>query len=200
MSEVSTWDPVDGNNNSAPPNGFPENMAPSGLNDGCRAIMGAVRRWYNTVTSALAALPTTYLSLTGGTLRDGIDIARFDTTGTYNVTGSWQFISDLRTKDADSIQPYHKGLQAVLALQPVSYRYRQDTPFPCEATLYGLIAQDVMPVLPEMVGEADVGGEPRLTLSPTHLVYPLLNAVKELAQENALLEARIATLEELAHV
>jgi hypothetical protein len=200
MSEVSTWDPVDDNNFAAPPAGAPEGMQPSAVNNTMRAMMGALRRMYDTFTAQFAALPTTYLRLTGGTIRDGIDIARFDTTGTYNVSGSWQLISDLRAKDADSIQPYHKGLQAVLALQPVSYRYRQDTPFPCEATLYGLIAQDVIPVLPEMVGEADVGGEPRLTLSPTHLVYPLLNAVKELAQENALLEARIATLEELAHV
>jgi hypothetical protein len=199
MSEVSTWDPVDDNNTSAPPAGWPEGQAPSSINNCARAMMGALRRFYDSVTSQFAALPTTYLRLTGGTIRDGIDIARFDTTGTYNVTGSWQFISDARAKDADSIQPYHKGLQAVLALQPVSYRYRQDTPFPCEATLYGLIAQDVIPVLPEMVGEADVGGEPRLTLSPTHLVYPLLNAVKELAQENALLEARIATLEDIVH-
>jgi hypothetical protein len=194
MSEVSTWDPVDGNNNSAPPNGFPENMAPSGLNDGCRAIMGAVRRWYNTVTSALAALPTTYLSLTGGTLRDGIDIARFDTTGTYNVTGSWQFISDARAKAADSIRPYDKGLQAVLALRPVQYRYlASDVP------RYGLIAQDVVPVVPEMVGEVDVDGEARLTLMPTHTNWLLINAVKELAAENALLEARIATLEDIVH-
>jgi hypothetical protein len=191
MSEVSTWDPVDGNNNSAPPNGFPENMAPSGLNDGCRAIMGAVRRWYNTVTAALAALPTTYLSLTGGTLRDGIDIARFDTTGCYNTTGAWLFISDARAKW--DIHPYDaKGLQAVLALNPVRFRYLDSDTY-----RYGLVAQEVRPVVPEMVS---VGPDNLLAVNPTHTVFLLINAVKELAQENSVLEARIATLEELAHV
>jgi hypothetical protein len=194
MSEVSTWDPVDDNNDSAPPAGAPEGMQPSAVNNTMRAIQGAVRRMYDTFTAQFTALPTTYLRLTGGTLRDGIDIARFDTTGTYNVTGSWQFISDARAKAADSIRPYDKGLQAVLALRPVQYRYlASDVP------RYGLIAQDVVPIVPEMVGEVDVDGEARLTLMPTHTNWLLINAVKELAAENALLEARIATLEDIAH-
>jgi hypothetical protein len=157
-------------------------------------MMGAIRRMYDTFTANFAALPTTYLRLTGGIIRDGIDIARFDTTGTYNVSGSWQFISDARAKAADSIRPYDKGLQAVLALRPVQYRYlASDVP------RYGLIAQDVVPVVPEMVGEVDVDGEARLTLMPTHTNWLLINAVKELARENALLEARIATLEDIVH-
>jgi hypothetical protein len=194
MSEVSTWDPVDANNNSAPPNGFPENMAPSGLNDGCRAIMGAVRRWYNTVTAALAALPTTYLSLTGGTLRDGIDIARFDVSGTYNVSGSWSFISDLRLKD--DIEPYTCGLDEIMQLTPVSYYYKPNAPFSSEWCQYGLIAQDVEHVIPEMVGDCDG----MLTLAPTHLVWPLINSVKTLAAQNAALAARVTALENRHHV
>jgi hypothetical protein len=194
MSEVSTWDPVDDNNTAAPPAGAPEGCQPSAVNNIMRAMMGATRRFYDSVTSQFAALPTTYLRLTGGTIRDGIDIARFDTTGTYNVSGSWQFISDARAKAADSIRPYDKGLQAVLALRPVQYRYlASDVP------RYGLIAQDVAPVVPEMVGEVDVDGQARLTLMPTHTNYLLINAVKELAVENALLEARIATLEDIVH-
>ena len=153
-------------------------------------MMGAIRRFYDSVTSQFSALPTTYLRLTGGTIRDGIDIARFDTTGTYNVTGSWQFISDARAKVADSIQPYDKGLQAVLALRPVQYRYlASDVP------RYGLIAQDVVPVVPEMVGEVDVDGEARLTLMPTHLVYILLNGCKELAIRLEAVEAQLAARE-----
>ena len=194
MADISTWDSVDENNTAAPPNGWPEYQMPASVNNCARAMMGAIRRFYDSVTSQFTALPLTYLKLTGGTLRDGIDIARFDTTGTYNVTGSWQFISDARAKAADSIRPYDKGLQAVLALRPVQYRYlASDVP------RYGLIAQDVAPVVPEMVGEVDVDGEARLTLMPTHTNWLLINAVKELAAENALLEARIATLEDIVH-
>src|SRR5580765_2418176 len=181
MSEVSTWDPVDDNNTAAPPNGWPEGQSPATVNNCARAMMGAIRRFYDSVTSQFAALPTTYLRLTGGTLRDGIDIARFDTTGTYNVTGSWQFISDARAKAADSIQPYDKGLQAVLALRPVQYRYlASDTP------RYGLIAQDVEPIVPEMVGELDG----LKTLTPGHLHYISVNAIKELADRVTALEKR----------
>jgi hypothetical protein len=190
MSEVSTWDPVDGNNNSAPPNGFPENMAPSGLNDACRMMMGAIRRMYDTFTAQFTALPTTYLRLTGGTIRDGIDIARFDTTGCYNVTGSWLFISDASAKR--DVYPYTKGLEAVLKLNPVRFRYLD-----ADTHRYGLVAQEVLGVVPEMVSR---GPDDLLAINPTHATWLLITAVKELAQENSILEARIAALEEVTHV
>ena len=46
MSAISTWSTTAGSNNSAAPNGFPENMAPSGLNDAAREVMAQVRTWY----------------------------------------------------------------------------------------------------------------------------------------------------------
>lgn len=46
MSDVSTWTIAAAGNNSAPPDGFPEGMAPSALNDACREIMAAVARFY----------------------------------------------------------------------------------------------------------------------------------------------------------
>lgn len=45
MSNISTWSTTAASNNSAAPNGFPENMAPSGVNDAARETMAAVRRW-----------------------------------------------------------------------------------------------------------------------------------------------------------
>ena len=44
MSDVSTWSATANENNSASPNGFPENMPPSGVNDSCREVMAAVKR------------------------------------------------------------------------------------------------------------------------------------------------------------
>lgn len=53
---AATWSQTDATNNSASPAGFPEGMAPSGVNDSARAVMGAIRRWHDhvgpTVTSA----------------------------------------------------------------------------------------------------------------------------------------------------
>ena len=53
MGNLSTWSTTAANNNSAAPDGFPENMAPSGVNDAAREVMAAVRRafddggWHN---------------------------------------------------------------------------------------------------------------------------------------------------------
>ena len=43
MASVATWSTTAGNNNSASPDGFPEGMAPSGLNDGMREIMAQLK-------------------------------------------------------------------------------------------------------------------------------------------------------------
>lgn len=46
MTDVSTWAITAGGNTSASPDGFPEGMAPSGLNDSSREVMAAVARYY----------------------------------------------------------------------------------------------------------------------------------------------------------
>ena len=47
MSDIKSWSASAAGNNAASPNGFPEGMAPSGLNDAARETMAAVRRWYD---------------------------------------------------------------------------------------------------------------------------------------------------------
>ena len=46
MSNISAWSTSAASNSSASPDGFPEGMAPSGVNDSAREVMAAVRRWY----------------------------------------------------------------------------------------------------------------------------------------------------------
>lgn len=46
MADVSTWSTTAGSNNSSSPDGFPENMAPSGVNDSAREVMAAIATWY----------------------------------------------------------------------------------------------------------------------------------------------------------
>jgi hypothetical protein len=43
MSNISTWSTTAASNNSAAPDGFPEGMAPSGVNNAAREVMAAVR-------------------------------------------------------------------------------------------------------------------------------------------------------------
>jgi hypothetical protein len=57
--ESATYSEAAGGNNAASPNGAPEGMAPSGVNDTIREIMAAIKRDWNrshpTVTSGGAA-------------------------------------------------------------------------------------------------------------------------------------------------
>lgn len=58
---ASTWSETDADNNTAAPLGFPEGMAPSGINNGARAVMGAVKRWFNwTIPKTTAGTSTAY--------------------------------------------------------------------------------------------------------------------------------------------
>jgi hypothetical protein len=68
MADISAWSPVDESNTAAPPNGWPENMQVSGVNNSARAMMGAIRRNYDSVTAQFAALPSQFLPLSGGTV------------------------------------------------------------------------------------------------------------------------------------
>jgi hypothetical protein len=47
MSAINTWSQTAASNNAAAPNGFPEGMAPSGVNDSAREVMAAVRTFYD---------------------------------------------------------------------------------------------------------------------------------------------------------
>ena len=45
MSDIQTWSTTAASNNATPPNGFPEGMAPSTVNDAAREVMAAVARY-----------------------------------------------------------------------------------------------------------------------------------------------------------
>jgi hypothetical protein len=116
--------------------------------------------------------------------------ARIDASGTYNVSGSWLTFSDRAVKTG--VTPYTAGLDAINQLEPVSYTYTSAVE-QTNITRYGLIADDVAPVLPEMVGSGVTpGGETLATLAPGHLTWVMLNAIKELSAKVSSLEAQLA--------
>lgn len=51
----SSWSETDASNNSAAPAGFPEGMAPSGVNDSARAVMGALKRFWKHINGVVVA-------------------------------------------------------------------------------------------------------------------------------------------------
>ena len=77
MADISEWDPVDDANTHAPPNGWPEFMQPSAVNNAARAMMGAVRRWYDTVSAQITGINTavnTKVSRSGDTMTGDLSI------------------------------------------------------------------------------------------------------------------------------
>lgn len=54
MSNVSQWSTTAASNNSASPDGWPESMAPSGVNDSARENMAALAKFYAGIKGALA--------------------------------------------------------------------------------------------------------------------------------------------------
>lgn len=83
MSNISTWSETAANNNAAPPDGMPEGMYPSAVNDAAREMMAAVRRWtddggwhnwghtytYNSATSFTVATDVTAIYHVGRRVR-----------------------------------------------------------------------------------------------------------------------------------
>ncbi len=112
----------------------------------------------------------------------------------YSVNGV-QTTSDWRSKDNVSALPY--GLGEIAALRPVVYRWKER---PGEGLHYGLIAQEVREVLPDLVSGDEEEGS--LSMDYSELVPVLVKAVQEQqaeidtqAEQLAALEARLAALE-----
>ncbi len=107
----------------------------------------------------------------------------------YNVYASNSFIqgSDRRLKT--NIKALNYGLKEVLALQPVSYNWKEK---PTTGHKIGLIAQDVRKVVPEVV----IGDEAKekLGMNYAELIPVLINAIKEQQKEIADLKKAVQKL------
>lgn len=109
--------------------------------------------------------------------------------GGGTITGSCS--SDVRLKK--NIEPFALMLDQVSQLRPVHYEWRAaEFPqygFAANTTSYGLIAQEVERVLPELVGQDERGYK---TVNYSELPLTLLQALKELRTEK---DAQIAAQE-----
>lgn len=80
---ASNWNETDASNSSAAPDGAPEGMQPSGVNDTIRAIMGAIKRWFNwsspKTTAGTSTAYTLSYGVAPGALVDGMShLVEFD--------------------------------------------------------------------------------------------------------------------------
>jgi hypothetical protein len=118
--------------------------------------------------------------------------------------GSWTNLSDRRLKDIQG--EYSKGLNEIVALQPVMFTYKKDNSLQLESDKQqiGFVAQEVQTIFPEAVSE-NSSGYLDFNMHPVNVA--LVNAVKELKAENDKLKAtiveilsRMANLEEQLQV
>ena len=110
------------------------------------------------------------------------------------TAGQWAATSDRRIKR--SIRPYDKGLDEILKLHPVSYKFKPETGRDPDKRHVSMIAQEVEAVMPEMISKDDETlGEFHFTdmrtFDPTNIQYALINAVKTLDARLSALEERI---------
>jgi hypothetical protein len=122
-----------------------------------------------------------------GTLTPGAKLAVYNgtTTGTYTTTG-WMHSSDARLKS--NIAPIEDALGKVLELKGVYFNWKNDD----GKRQVGFIAQDVEPVLPEVVGKDDEG---TYSMSYGGVVPVLVEAIKELKSQNDDLLSKLKELE-----
>lgn len=97
--------------------------------------------------------------------------------------GSWTVASDRKLKK--DIQPFQEGLQEILQVNPVWFRYNGKAGMPTEKRYVGVIAQEMQKVAPHTVSEfvyedGEGNNERYLDYDANALNYMLVNAVKEL--------------------
>jgi len=119
-----------------------------------------------------------------------------------NNSSSWSTTSDRRIKK--NIADNTVGLEIIRELRVRNFEYRtpdEITEVTSEAAIkkegvqIGLIAQEALEVLPEIVKQETTGV---YSVDPDNLTWYLINAIKELDAENTLLKTRLEALE--AHV
>jgi len=120
--------------------------------------------------------------------------------GSTSVTNAyiqvaWTVVSDAR--DKTDIAPVPHGLDFVKALEPKSFRYkenREDTVGHGEAR-YGFLAQDILALEGESPVIVDNEDPDKLRMTDQSLIAVMVNAIKDQQKIIEALEARITSLE-----
>jgi hypothetical protein len=127
------------------------------------------------------------------TLQAGFNLLSMYGDAQKNSGGtSWGTFSDQRLKQ--DVRAYEPGLNEVLQLRPVRFRYRDDPKrgLTSNHEEVGFIAQEVREVIPEAVTEGQDG---YLTLKADPIHWAAINAIRELDQKVEEKAARIKELE-----
>jgi len=157
---------------------------------------GFMSCWNQDISGGSTVLFTSTVSVpTGGNFGSIIPrIQVIDSTGAcLNTGGTWAAISDVSLKE-NVVDYTESGLAEILQLRPVTFDWKNKAIG--NERNYGLIAQEVAEIMPELCGEANIAGpgsDPLVvkTVDPGRAIFALINAVKELAGELAELKAKV---------
>jgi len=122
---AGNWNESDSGNNTAAPDGAPEGMAPSGVNDVLRAVMGAQKRFYNwQSTKQTAGSATAYTLSYGvapGALVDGMThLVEFHAA---NGNAATLNVNSLGAKPLHHDESMHAYFSLLFAQHPETYAY-----------------------------------------------------------------------------
>jgi hypothetical protein len=106
--------------------------------------------------------------------------------------GSWSTFSDARLKEVHG--RFDRGLSEVIKINPVRCSYLPDNELklPVGREFIGLVAQEVQEVVPEAVQENSDG---YLMVNNDPIIWTMLNAIKELSEQNEQLRQTVERLE-----
>ena len=128
-------------------------------------------------------------SLTGYQLKLSQDSAAKPTTSAWTIT------SDARVKT--NVNPYTKGLEAILSINPITYDYNGKAGFEKLTGNIGIIAQDILNIMPECINtykaklnEDDEESTELYNFNSHALTFALINAIKELKAEIEILKTK----------
>ena len=115
------------------------------------------------------------------------------TAGKTDGTTTWAVISDERLKDIDGKLEY--GLDEILKLNTVRFHYKENNPvgMDSEAPQMGVIAQDIMTVMPEAVSMRP-DGYYDLNVDPIH--WASINAIQELNNKCEMTKDQMAKIDQ----
>ncbi|MCO6174107.1 tail fiber domain-containing protein [Flavobacterium sp. NRK F10] len=98
--------------------------------------------------------------------------------------GGGTFIATSDSRLKQNINPYTKGLDEVLLINPVTYQYNKQSGFDTKPVYTGVIAQELKEIAPEMVGTFTKDNTEYYNVDTSALTFMLVNSIKKLSEEN----------------
>ena len=162
----------------------PGNVASGDLGYSSGIYTGTTRALHFGVDQTVAMTIVNGGNIGMGTTAPGYKLQLSTDSAAKPTSALWTIASDERIKE--NINPYKKGLQELLKINPITYDYNGLGGFAKGKGGVGIIAQEIIDILPDSVNsvkgklnETDEHEIDILNFNGHELIYVLINAIKE---------------------